>query len=96
MQVEGGVPSKYVPLEHQGTVDTPNISIAEGGGKRRKLSSSSPKSVEWYRTIIGSNEAALDGPGTADGFTALANQKDVNKNGTADEIYWDAMGQEDL
>ena len=48
VQVEGGVTNKNVPLEHQGTVDLPYISIPEGGGKRRNPSSSSPKSVESY------------------------------------------------
>ena len=37
VKVEGGATSKTVPSRHQGTVDPPNISIPEGGGKRRKL-----------------------------------------------------------
>ena len=71
VQVEGGVPSKTVTLEHQGTVDPPDISIEEGGGNRSKLSSSSPKSVESDRPAVGSNEAVVDGPGTMDGFPTL-------------------------
>ena len=46
VQVEGGVNSKSIPLEHQGVMDPPYISITEGGGKRLKPSSSSPKSVD--------------------------------------------------
>ena len=71
MQVEGGVPSKNFPLEHQGTVDPPDISIEEDGGNRSKLSSSSPKSVESDRPAVGSNEAVVDVPGTVDGFPTL-------------------------
>ena len=36
VQVEGGDTSKTVPLEHQGTVYPPDITITEEGGKRRK------------------------------------------------------------
>ena len=45
VQVEGGATSKTVPLEHQGTVDPPDISITLGVGKRCKPSSLSPKCV---------------------------------------------------
>ena len=48
VQVEGEVTNKTVPLEREGDVDPPYISIPEGGRKRRKPSSSSPKSVESY------------------------------------------------
>ena len=96
MKVEGGAPIKTVPLEHQGTVDPPDISIAEGEGKRRKPSSLSPKSVESDRTTAGSNEVVVDDPGNADGFPARANQGDVDKNGTTDEIDWASMVQEEV
>ena len=55
------------------TVDPPNITIAEEGGNRHKPSSSPPKSVELDRSNTGSNYALVDGPGTADGFPAMAN-----------------------
>ena len=45
----------------------------EGGRKWHKILSLSPKSVESYRPAVGSNEAAVGGPGTADGFPTLVN-----------------------
>ena len=59
-------------------MDPPDISITEGGGKRRKPLSFSPKIVDSDRSTAGSNKAVVDGPGTADGFTALANRGGVN------------------
>ena len=38
----------------------------------------------------------MDGPGTADGFTAMVNRGNVNENGTTDERYWSTMGQEEV
>ena len=61
VQVEGGVTNKIVPLDHQGTVYPPNISIPEGGEKRCKPSSLSPESVESDRSTAGSNKAVVDG-----------------------------------
>ena len=77
-------------------MDPPDISITEGGGKRRKPSSLPPKSVESDRSTAGSNEAVVDVLGTADGFPALANQRDVNENEKTDEMDWDAMGKEEV
>ena len=37
VRVEGGSTSKTAPSVHQGTVDTPNISMPDGGGKRHNL-----------------------------------------------------------
>ena len=96
VQVEGGASIKTVPLEHQGTVDPPNIYISEGGGKRRKPSSSPPKSVESNRPTTVSNEAVVDGPGTTNGFSALANRGDVNENRTTNDMDWYTMGQEEV
>ena len=42
--------------------------------------------MEVDQSTAGSNEAGADGPSTADGFTALANQGDVNEKGTMDEM----------
>ena len=69
-------------------MDSPNITIEGGGGNQLKPLISPPKSVESYLTAVGSNETAVDGTGTADGFPALDNQGDVNKNGTADDMDW--------
>ena len=77
-QVEVGATSKTVPLENQGTVDLPDISIVEGGGKRLKPSILSPRIVESDRSTAGFNEAVVDDPGTADGFPDLAYLRDVN------------------
>ena len=44
------------------------------------------------RLTAGYNEAVVDGPGTADGFTDLANRGDMNENGTTDEMDWYVMG----
>ena len=96
MQVEGGETRKTVPLEHQGTVDPPDIYIAERRGKRRKPSSSFPKSVELDQPTANSNDAVVDGPSTAGGFPALANIGDVNENGTTNEMDWSAMGQKEV
>ena len=96
VQVEGGATSKNVPLEHQGTVDPPDIYIAERRGKRRKPSSSFPKSVELDQPTANSNDAVVDGPSTAGGFPALANIGDVNENGTTNEMDWSAMGQKEV
>ena len=96
VQVEGGATRKTVPLEHQGTVDPPDISIEEGGGNRSKLSSSSTKSVESDRPAVGSNEAVVDGPGTVNGFPTLLNRRDVHKKGTADKMDWTVMVQEEV
>ena len=38
----------------------------------------------------------MDGPGTADGFTALTNRGDLNEKGTTDDIDWAAMGKEEV
>ena len=38
----------------------------------------------------------MDSPGTADYFTALSNQGGVNNNGTADDMDWATMGQEEV
>ena len=38
----------------------------------------------------------MDGPVTADGFTAMVNRGNVNENGTTDERYWSTMGQEEV
>ena len=77
-------------------MDPPDISITEGGGKRRKPLSLPPKSVESYRSTTGSNEAVVDGTGTVDGFPALSNRGDVNDNGTTDDMDWVAMGKEEV
>ena len=73
VQVEGGATSKTAPLGNQETVDTPNITIAEGGGKRHKPSILSQTSVNSDRSNAGSIEAVVDGPGTANGFPATVN-----------------------
>ena len=44
-KAESGATIKTAPLEHQGIVDPPDISITEGEGNRRKLSFSPPKSL---------------------------------------------------
>ena len=38
----------------------------------------------------------MDGPGTEDGFPALANQEDVNEKETTDEMNISAMGPEEV
>ena len=43
-----------------------------------------------------SKQAAVDGPVTVDWFPALTNLMNVNKNGTTDEMDWDAMVQEEV
>ena len=96
VQVEGGITSKTIPSEHQGTVDIPNISIAEGGGKRRKplsLPSSGINRAGADQPIVDSNEAEVDGQGIAGGFPSLANRGGVNNNGTSNETYWAEMVQ---
>ena len=55
VQVEGGATSKTDPLGHQGTVNPPDITIAEVGGKRQKPSSSPPTIVEPDRSTAGYN-----------------------------------------
>ena len=45
VRVEGRPPSNPVVPEHQGNVDLPDITIAEGGVKRRKPSSSSSDGI---------------------------------------------------
>ena len=67
-------------------MDPPNITTTEGRGKRHNPPSSLPKSVELDKSTAGSNEAVVDGPGTADCFTNLYNQGDVNEKGTTDEM----------
>ena len=84
VKVEVEVTIKTAPLGHQGTMDPPDITIAEGGGKRHKPSNLPPKIVELDRSTAGSNEAVVDGPGTADGFPALANRGYLNEKGTTD------------
>ena len=100
IHLEGGTPRKPATPGHQGAVGPPNISIEEGGGKRHKISS--------YPLYIGVNQtkvnqpavafkdASDDGPGTADDFPALENLSNINKNGTANEMTWDAMVQEEV
>ena len=44
------------------------------------------------RSTAGSNAAVVIVPGTADGFTSLANRGYMNENGTMDEMDWDEMG----
>ena len=38
----------------------------------------------------------MDGPVTSDGFPALANRGNINKNETTYDMDWAAMGQEDV
>ena len=59
-------------------MEPPNIAIPEGGGKRRKLLSLHPKSVDSDRHTVAPIETVVDVPGTADGFPALANRGDVD------------------
>ena len=96
VQLESGATIKNFPLGHQGTVDPPNITIPEGGGKRHKPSISPPKVLESDQSTSGSNEAVVDGTVTVDGFTALSNLGDVNENEKTDDMDWDSMGQEDV
>ena len=77
-------------------MDPHDISISEGGEKRYKLLSSSPKSVESDQPAVDSNEMAIDSPGNADGFSDLFNRGDVNKNGTHDDMGCAAMGQKEV
>ena len=74
----------------------PNITIAKGGGKRHKSLILPPKSVELDQSTAGYNEAVADGPSTADGFTALANQGDVNEKGATYDMHWSTMGREEM
>ena len=58
-------------------MDTPDISISEEGGKRRNTSSLPLSGINHSgadRPTIDSNEAAVNGPVTADRFPALANR----------------------
>ena len=48
------------------------------------------------QSAVDSEQLAVDGPGTADGFPALANRGSANKNRTADKMAWAAMGQEEV
>ena len=77
-------------------MDPPDITIPEGGGNRHKPLSSPPTSVESDRSTSGSNDAVVDGPGTADGFCALVNRGDVNEKGTTYEMDWASMGLEEV
>ena len=52
--------------------------------------------MESDRSTAGSNEAVVDGPGTADGFPALDNRGDMNEKGTTDDMDWATMGQEEV
>ena len=73
----------------KGTMDLPDISISEGGGKRHKPSSSPLDGInhaEVDQTATECEEAAEDGQGNVDEFTAMANQVNVNKNGTTDDM----------
>ena len=67
-------------------MDSPDIAIPEGGGKRHKPLSSPPKIVESDLSTIGYNDAVVDGPGTAYGFTTMENLRDVNENRTTDDM----------
>ena len=99
VQFEGGTNSIPVALEHQGTVDTPDIAIAAGGVKRHKTSSSPSAGIkhsEVDQPSIYYKQAALGGPVTADGFPALTNLGSVNNNGTMYKMSWDVIGQEEL
>ena len=76
-------------------MDPLDIAIPKGGGKRRKLSSSSPKIVESNRSTVAPIETVVDVPGIADGFSALAYRGYVNEKGTTDEMDWSIMEQEE-
>ena len=69
---------KTAPLGNQGNVDTPNINISVGVGKRYKPWSLPPTSLESNRSTAGYNEEVVDGLGTADVFLALVNIGGVN------------------
>ena len=77
-------------------MDLPDIAIPEGGGKRRKLSSSSPKRVESDRSTVAPSEMVVNGPGTADEFPAPANRGDVNEKGKTYDMDWSAMGGDEV
>ena len=59
----------------------PNISIAEGGGKRCKSPSSLPTSLYADQPDVGSNEAAVDGPGATDDFPSITSCGRVRRSG---------------
>ena len=66
LRTEGGATSKNAPSLHQGTVDPPDIAITKGGGKRCKLSSSSPRRVGTYRSTVAPIETVTEKSGIAD------------------------------
>ena len=59
VQSEGGGSSETSPSAHQGTVDPPDNVIPEGGGKRRKLSSTPSGQLRMGRYTADSAEAVV-------------------------------------
>ena len=51
--------------------------------------------MESDQSTVAPIETVVDVPGTADGFSALANRGDVNEKGTTDEMDWSEMGLEE-
>ena len=81
-------------------MDLPDIYLTEGGGNWHKPSSS-PSVIGVNRAEVDkpateSKNAAEDGPGTADEFTALENWWNVDNNGNTDEMAWYSTRQEEV
>ena len=73
VRTERGATSKNAPSLHQSIVDLPDIAIMEGGGKRRKLSSSFPRLVGTDRFTVAHIEAVAEKPSIAEVVPVPAN-----------------------
>ena len=83
VQLEGDPPSKLDTQENQGIADTPNIAIAEGGGKWHKPLNSSladgagQSKIDW--STKESKDEVYEGPGTTYYLPTISNKGDSNK-----------------
>ena len=96
VRTEGGANIKTAPSLHKVIVDPPNIFMTEGGRKRRKLLSSSPRHVGTDRSTVAPIETVTENPSIVDDVPVPDNIGYVNEEGATDDMYWSEMGQEEV
>ena len=92
-----GIAGKALPSALQGNVHPPDNTIAEGGDKRRRLSSQ-PSDVMRPGLSTTTDHAVVDEPILQENEnpSATDDQGDVNEEGATDEIVCSAMNREEV
>ena len=94
---DGGIAVKAVTSALQGTVDTPDNDIAEGGDKRRKLSSRSSSVMRPGQSTV-TTHTVVDEPSSTERLSSSAtdDRGDVYEEGATDDLSWSAINKEEV